>query len=355
MSSNLFTSLRRVFKKKHGSAKEQMSDELLETLIVDPRHLFFGQQHTFTIEYFQKKFATAWTRIPITESPHYLFVAGDEQPYRDYLSQSWRYFYGNDIPSDKIEEKVTEFRNLIVNIKQAGAISQPLKLYWAADGDMMIADGNHRASIAAFLGFKCPVHIKKTEQQVKNIIAIPDETYGSSVMETPYQTIYHGRQILLKGRRDDLITRFDAINNVFPLKGKSLLDFGANYGMSSYLALRLGGVRTAHLVEASRDITQAAIRLSVVLNNPDKTFTVGDLRNDLSEFLPVCDVGFCFSISFHVGDIDNLANMLRSNVKEAVFYETHEGRDLEPQIAKKFTKHRKLCELGRRQLFMLSN
>lgn len=334
---------------------EKLSNNLFETTTIDPRYLFFGQQHSYTIEYFQNTFGVNWTRIPVKKTPHYLFVAGDEKPYRNYLAHSWRYFYGKDIPTSEVDNKIFEFYNLIQDIKKSGTIKTEIELYWSVDGDMIIADGNHRAAIGAFLGLNCKAQIYKAEQQAQKFTTIPNETYGSANLGKPYQTIYNGRQVLLAGRRQDLITRIDAINSVYPLKGKTLLDCGSNIGMSSYLALRLYDMKKAHLVEASSDVTQAAIRLAVLLNSSNQTFAVGNLKEDLSNFLPVCDIGFCFSIAAHVKQIDNLAKLLVSNVKEAVFYETHEGRELEAPVAEKFKKHHKVCDLGTRQLFMLTN
>jgi len=73
--------------------------------------------------------------VPIDETPHFQFVAGDEQPYIDY----WEKYWGHELKDNHTPEA---FRALI----------QATKLYPIHIRNNQIIDGVHRASIALARG-----------------------------------------------------------------------------------------------------------------------------------------------------------------------------------------------------------
>jgi hypothetical protein len=321
---------------------------------VDPKNLYFGQQHAFSADYFRSTHRANWHRVPIAESPHVSFLNGETLAYGNYLRSSWRFFFGSNPPAtQQLIEYHDKIRNLYNSVQIDGIIREPIDLYETKDGLLCISDGNHRASVANVLGLKLPARIISAQERALNITYVPNEIYGSQHRSMPYQTIYHGENAIVAGRRDDLLARLHFIKNAISLSGKSLLDLGANFGMSSYLAICLAGVREAHVVEGSKDILSAAVRLAVLLDSPNMHFYPFNLREPTASLLPVCDIAFCFSITAHVGDIKQLVEVMRANVREALVYESHEGRDIEPEIRAVFATCERIGMLGTRSLFLL--
>lgn len=321
--------------------------------LANPNELYFSQQHAHTVEYFQSIHGDRWTRILLSETPHFAFFSGNEERYSEYLSHSWRRRFGDIVPKDEIRKRSEEFSRLFDEIKASRSISDPILLCRTPDGHLAIVDGNHRSAVALALGIPLPAQLISAETYAREIVNVPNEFYGTQRRNMPYQTIYNGQDVLVQGRRDDLLQRYDLINKAFPLDGKTILDLGSNYGMSSYLALKLGNAREACLVEHSHKVTTAAIRLSVLLNSPRARFHVADLREDLCGTLPMCDVGFVFSIMAHVETLHNATKLMRSHVREALFYETHQKRDIEEPVKNAFAERLELGRLGDRRLFLL--
>jgi hypothetical protein len=81
-------------------------------------------------------------------------------------------------------------------------------------------------------------------------------------------------------------------------------------------------------------------------------FYLADLSKPAHE-LPACDIAFCFSIGAHVTELGNLAYLVRTRVKEACVFETHEGREIEEPLRAAFSRQEFIGELKTRRLFVL--
>lgn len=332
-----------------------VSDELGSgpTFLADPGELYFAQHHAYTVGYFQSLHGRDWTRVHVSQTPHFAFVSGDADSYAAYIGHSWRRRFSDGVPDAEIEQRCSEFDRLLSDVTAAGGILEPVLVCQAPDGCLCVVDGNHRTAVALALGLPLPARKISAAEYARRIVKAPDERYGTKRRDMPYQTIYHGREPLVPGRRHDLLTRYDAIAKALPLAGKTILDLGSNYGMSSYFALALGNAKESHLVEHSPKITTAAVRLAVLLNCAGARFHVADLREDVTGDLPVCDIAFSFSIMAHIGSLENVVSLLRSHAREAVVFETHMNRDIEPPIKDAFDRT-EIGRLGERRLFLLT-
>lgn len=320
---------------------------------VSPESLFFGQQHAFSHDYFRKYCGETWNRVPIKKTPHYKFLEGDTDAYKEYLKYSWRYFYGSSIPQSKIDAKIQTFKQLFEDISKTRTIREPIPCFKGHNtNQLFISDGNHRCAIALFLGIqRVPAIVTPSAEHLKKMIALKSATYGTNKGTSPYQTIYYKGQVIVKGRRSDVSTRNNIVCRHVDLTGKSILDLGGNYGMSSHLALD-SGAKEVCVVESNKDILTVAVRLAVFFGRSNASFVCHDLSKPCPAEVPVCDIGFCFSITLHVGKLDCLVKTIREKVRSVLFYESHENHVIEPVISSLFKTVKVIGKLSTRTLYM---
>lgn len=273
--------------------------------------LYFSQQHLHT---------QMGPSVPIHKTPHFLFMNGKRDQYRDYLRRSWKSYRPHFSESD-IEQQVKRFDDLIADVKRNG-IKRPIMTFTRPNGDLMIYDGNHRSAIGKALGIEIPADEISLVQAIRNRVDV-GSFYGTKHRGMPYQTIYapDGTPVV-EGRRDDLITRNDLISQS-DVTGKTVVDVGCNYG-NALLLLRDARRRIG--IDVDEKILTAAVRMAVIFNQ-EITFKAQDMSVPNPD-LPECDTAFVFSVDAHLNALDGLVEFIKEKVRTVVYFETHEGRGM---------------------------
>jgi hypothetical protein len=311
---------------------QKIRERLTRTVIphAELSRLLFGQQHMGKQRYFETYLDQAHT-IELPDFPHTKFLQrhvdqpDGEHPYSRYLAASWSY-EGSKIENtpENRRAKIQSFVRLFRDIERgkqhgAAAIREPLKLCRRPDGRIVIVDGNHRAACAFVLGLDAPVVFVRLREQLERIARVPDERFGSKRLDRPYQSVFHRGEELVRGRRRDVLERSSLWRDE-DLRGRSVLDLGCNYGVSSFLAAERGATRVLGL-EYSPLIASAAARLNAYLGHPCR-FVVHDLNHDLDVGEPF-DTVFCFSVVKHLQSTDAITALIRRATRRVLYFECH--------------------------------
>jgi hypothetical protein len=267
----------------------------------------------------------------MNDSPHYQFVSGNVEPYKEYLENSWN-FYG--ISKSGIPDKISKFQQLINSMVVDKVDVPPVKLVERFDGKNIVYDGNHRISICLY--HNTPIKIEKIsiEDYVSQIVKVDDAFYGTKHRGIPYQSInFQGRNIL-KGRRNDIEERISLIKDI-DLLGRSVIDFGCNLGMS-LLPIFDRGATDALGVEINKKIITGAIRLNVLFALPIQ-YHCYNLALPL-HLDKKYHTGFVFSIDQHVKNNAVLAKNIKNNVSDVVYFETHQNSSIPIEIKEIFNE-----------------
>jgi len=293
-------------------------------------NIYFSQQHYYTIDFFKKYFDN-WNLIPVENFPHYSFLKSGDM-YDKYLRASWR---NPRIPKDYTlqtsMEKHQQFNNLLHDIKINGC-KDPITVVKSSTGKRFVVDGNHRSSICKYLGITPRYEIIPVKDYIQNIITNEKERYGTQ-NKVSYQPIYDdNNQIILYGRRNDLIDRHKIMEKWLSFNNKVIADLGANLGSSLHLALR-GGAKHVYHVEKSTTLLTAAIRLAVLKGVNTIDFLQADLSKEGIILKEKVDIVFCFSIHKYVEN-DNLLSTSISRILKNdgyLIFETHSKKEKIPK------------------------
>jgi ParB-like nuclease family protein len=310
--------------KKNKSANPQDAVQTLQS--AELGYLLFGQLHWLHQDYFDS-LVGGHNRVELRYLPHYTFWRDGEwerpsqSEYYKYLDQSWKYYQKDrNTPKDK-KQKIEAFIALKKDIESSGVL-EPLPILVAPDGRKILLDGNHRASIAYFLGLDVPCRYVDTNKSLLSIVNNNDEFYGTQNKGVPYQSIFYKDREVLAGRRRDIFERFQKIAIADDIRGKDVLDIGSNIAMSAMLAWYFGA-KSATGMEYSPKIASAALRISTVLDSR-LTMMVQDLgvaANTKKRY----DTVFCFSLHAHVKDKKMLEKNIQALTAQTLYFEGHEG------------------------------
>ncbi|MBF0379809.1 MAG: ParB N-terminal domain-containing protein [Magnetococcales bacterium] len=289
-------------------------------------NLYFGQLHVHHQEYFDKKFGQH-TRIKLRDLPHYTFWRdqGYENPknsdYYSYLIESWKYYFPGEDDSRKRMTKVADYINLMKDISKNG-IEKPIPIISVDGRDKIIIDGNHRASIAYHLGIDIKCVYLDIQQVMSYIVNNPEEFYGTKNKSMPYQSIFLGRQEIVRGRRTDILERFLKLNIANDIRGKSVIDLGSNIGMNAMFAWFFGA-KIVTAIEYSRVIASSALKLSTILDCRINVI-VHDLGVPVKCFKKF-DTVFCLSLYAHVKNKEILERNIVEVTGNVLYFEGHIG------------------------------
>lgn len=277
--------------------------------------LYFGQQRERNIDFFKEK----WLRMSLETCPHYRFLSGDVESYRKYLEYSWKSLHPNvNKRNIKIDEKLSKYKKLVSEITSNGQTNK-IEIFQGIDNKWMIHHGNHRASICYYYGIE-PKFIKYDLVEYLTIHSKNDELhYGSAHRGMPYQSIFRNGELLVKGRRDDIIERMDLISSE-DIVNKKIIDFGSNLGMSAIRSYELGAKEVVGW-ELSPELVDSAYKIAVALNCPIKYYSKNlSIKN---EFTQKFDTAFCFSIHKHINNDINLAHNIHRSGANILYFESH--------------------------------
>jgi hypothetical protein len=287
--------------------------------------LLFGQQHILTQRFFIEQFGQCHT-IPARDFPHYRFLCDhQDDPYSDhgysrYLACSWDYYYGKEQNTpEKRKGQIDRFLEHYRKIQQGQLPVGPVPVCRRPDGRLVLVDGNHRASIALKLGLDLPLKLIPADRHLADIVAVPDEFYGTKRMARPYQSIFVNRKEVIKGRRPDMYERIQKILEA-DLRGRSVLDLGCNIGMNCYLAAERGARKVVG-VEFSPKIASSAVRLNSFFAAPCE-FIAHDLSEKL-ENIGRFDTVFCFSVVAHLKGSEGIAATIKQAAGKVLYFEGH--------------------------------
>lgn len=315
--------------------------------------LFFAQQHSYTVSFF-KKYYDKWNRVPIESSPHFNLLCGNDSAYKKYLMYSWNNpRIHSKYSASAASEKIKSFKYLLDGIKMGGC-RNAIPVVQALDGSYLIIDGNHRASILKYLDQPYNVREVPLQEYLQYIITNKNERYGTQD-DIPYQPVYDNEQnIIIRGRRHDLLDRHAIIKQWLSLEDKVIVDYGATLGAALHLALNDGAAHAYH-IEKSNILLTSAIRLCVAKNIENIDFLEVDLSKEYSPLIEQADIAFCFSIHKHVKNDLMLSKSLHASLKEkgSLIFETHSKKE---KIPKEILERFNLLEssiLNSRQLHLL--
>jgi hypothetical protein len=185
----------------------------------DLKKLFFGDQHVGSAQFFTDTYGQYHT-IPLERFPHYIFLTDHlEDPYVDhiyekYLANSWNYYFGKDNTRERRIKQIKHFINMyrwFAKQKDAGsitAIEKPITITPRPDGNFIILDGNHRASIALKLGLDIMATCLSPKDYIQSVTYVPEEFWGAGRLGMPYQSVFDDKEELVRGRRPDIYKRY---------------------------------------------------------------------------------------------------------------------------------------------------
>lgn len=270
--------------------------------------MYFAQ-HRPTTQYL------GW-RCPVTDTPHYKYLCGDEQAYIDYLLASWQTREG-------VDDQLRRFDVLINEARKYGIV-HPVVYAVAPDGCGLLIDGNHRSAISEYFGLSVRQQSVALSDYLDTITRADSHRYGTAPGK-PYQSVFYGGKEYVTGRRRDTLERQQKIGR---LDGKTVVDFGCNTGAACLLACEFGATGATG-IEFVPDIALVACRLNAVFNQPIR-YEVADLSKPY--YTERADVGFVFSLDIHVNNDQQLAANIRDNVNEVVYFECHTGAKMPAPI-----------------------
>ncbi len=296
--------------------------------IIDPNLLYFGQQHIGTIDFFGNNYHT----IHIKDFPHLQALKGDTDKYLKYLDYTW----GQNLPRFNTlvnrQKKLDDFKSLCGKIQKNGftflkkSINN-VRICERFDGKKIIIGGNHRSAIAYHLNLNLPCERVSIEKYISKILQNTIDKFGTK-NNMPDQTITIKGQQIIKGRRDDILERFDYIKTS-DIVDKTLVDFGCNTGINCLLFIEKGG-SYAKGFEISPGLATAAIRLNVLVGY-NCHYEIKNLSSIVNSKIKY-DTGFVFSVDKHIKNNKNLAINIVQNIKKTVYFETHDNSIMPKEI-----------------------
>lgn len=287
--------------------------------------LYFGQLHPLHQDLFDNLYGQH-TRIRLKDLPHYTFWRDEEHKniekslYYKYLSESWKFYYPNDNTRTKRLDKIERYIKLKEDIEKDG-ILKPIRIVTTPDSQQVIIDGNHRASIAYFLGIDVPYIQNTLSTVLSNIVHNTKEFYGTRNKDIPCQSIFYKETELLAGRRRDVYERILKTNIVEDIRGKNVADLGANISINAMLAWNFGA-KNVTAIESSPQIATSALRLSTILNS-NISLEVRDLGLPIKN-IPVFNTVFCNSLYTHISNKKILSQNIQNPTKKVLYFEGHQ-------------------------------
>lgn len=281
---------------------------------INPSALHFGQQHIHTVDLFPEPYHT----VPIEAFPHRELLSGNEEPYRKYLRQSWKY-WGPENTKENRDEKVKKYKSLVADIQENG-IQNPIQYFTRSDGKQVIYHGNHRSSVAHYLGIELPAVELSLDQYIfKN---------ARKAGRIPYQSIYRNGTEVIVGRRRDVLSRFKLIDKA-DLKGNYVLDLCCNIGSSAFIAAENGADKVVGVGNEPNLVT-SAIRINVAFAQPCD-FIMADLSN-LVELDIEFDTGFYFPTDGIIHNNAQLAENIQRHVTNTLYFEITANASIPEEI-----------------------
>jgi len=277
--------------------------------------LYFSQQHIYT---------QLGHTVDIKDTPHYRFLeTGKEKIYKDYLRNSWE-FYKPGFSEEDIDKRMQYFKDLVEDIKVNG-VKKPIECFIRPNGDELVHDGNHRAVIATYLNIPLPKKEIPFKEVLKIRVNVPGSFYGSKRKGMPYQSIYSPEgKIILEGRRSDILERFNLIKEE-DTRDKDIIDIGCNYGNTLMLC---NNARSLTGVDVDAEILTSAVRLAVFYAKRIH-YLHFDVNRELN--IDAVDTAFIFSVDAHLKELAGLIYFIKNKVKNVVYFETHESREM-PEV-----------------------
>lgn len=291
--------------------------------------LVFGRQNCGNHLFFAERYGQSHT-ITLPQWPQYQLLQGDmDRPYGgtcydDYLKASWSYLSPENNTPEKRAKKIQDLVELYrqsISLPQSkrAPFDSPILLCPRPDGKNIIIDGYHRAAIALKAQWDTPFLAVSPKKYLGEITKVEGETFGSSRLGLPYQSIFNGEKELLRGLRPDILTRIRTLDPN-DLEGKTILDLGCNTGSNCFCAIQ-HGARQATGVDYSAKLISVAHGLNAYFALPC-TFMVHDLNIELTQIEPF-DTVFCFSITSHLKNKDALRQTIITKTKRVLYFEGH--------------------------------
>lgn len=292
--------------------------------------LLFGQQNAYTAPWFRARLGQS-ASVAVEDFPHTAALRGDVATYLSYLAQSWRM-----LPRWNTESRrARQLARLLNGIGFWG----PIRVVQRPNGDLLIADGNHRAAIAHCEGREAETVEVPTDEWLAYIIRNSRERYGTAPGR-PYQSVFAGPAEIVVGRRRDTLSRHLLLPPA-DLTGR-VLDLGCNIGAASFLA---ADTATDTLgVDVSPRMLTTAARLAAYLDSP-AAFELADLEE--TAFIG-WDTVLCFSVLAHVKRKAALRRSLTS--ARVVFIEENAGHSQYRRVRHWF-RHADRIEGGERVIW----
>ena len=290
--------------------------------------LLFGQQNINNFKFFGDNYVN----ILINETPHYKFLQKNIKIYSNYLKFSWKN------KERSIDDKIIEYTKLKENILKNG-INEPILTAKRFNEDELIVHGNHRAAIAKF----CDIELFKKDVYYLDFFSLKNIRYGLNNGNRPYQSIFYNNKEVIKGRRNDLLDRFNCID-IADIENKIVLDIGCNIGANCILVNKFAKKMIG--IDIDVNIINQAIKLAVYFNE-----NIDYRLIDFCKINEKIDTCFLFAVDKHINDNNKIAKFINKKVLSVCYFETHEYSIIPKIIRNCFSKIKKLRNYKERKLF----
>ncbi len=267
--------------------------------------------------------------IPLRRLPHLDFFQNHrDQPHQTHRLDRYVTQLLAHVPDEERPAQKKRLIDQLVGLYQAFATAKdpqakmnqyPLFVGRRPDGAMAVLNRTTIAAIAQVLGLNMRAQILQTEDFLGEIIAAPEDFFGTLRDNQPYQSIFHDGVELIHGRRPDLYERLGMIRKE-DLQGKAILDLGCNIGMNCYLAVELGAAR-AFGAEYSENLVNVAAGLNGWFGRNCR-FRQADLNEPLL-FKEPYDTVFMFAVLGHLKSSVGILQTIKNSGAGVVYFETH--------------------------------
>lgn len=188
--------------------------------------------------------------VLLKDTPHYQFINGNKEPYRNYLKNfTWAVGFGRD-HSEEI------FLNLILRLDEYGYLSGPNNGDYIVceliNNEVVITDGLHRAVYLLSKGYdNVPVaFVNYSENQLMTYLKdykddflewyTPVKFENTIINERTYPNYVERPEFFYNKERGESRWNYIIEKNLPNIEGKKVCDVGCNIGLFSYYMLKLG-------------------------------------------------------------------------------------------------------------------
>ena len=280
----------------------------------------YAQHHPEEVE----QFPETWFAVRVDQFPQTEYLRDNKEYYEKYF----KIRHQNEMDDEKLQNQINhlkeKFDSLISSIEEEKEITTPIDLVESYDGNLLVAEGNHRTIIGIEKGINIPAKIIPTDLYIKTLVERSNQwDHANGTKASPYQPIYYQNKLITEGFRTDLLERWNNID-LNDVRSKRVVEFGSNLGSDLFLAKEYGATKTLGL-EKDWSVVWASVCVAHALGLECPSYFV-DLSKPFDYKGQTFDTGFCFSIDAWVKNNEALADNIDRSGISVLYFEQHSPR-----------------------------